>query len=150
MPANTAAIFSLTPHVEGSPALIATAATVPYDVSGTIGTDIYKLFTAGANGSFVERIRFQYLANGTTTSVAAVMRIYISSVASGTCTNANTQFYESVVLPATGALNTTAINPMIDVPFNFPLAPNQTILAKISVSQSANTGWNSTTIAGDY
>lgn len=150
MPANTAPIWTLTPRTDATSSVIITAATVVYDVSGTIGTDVYKIFTAGSNGSFVERVRLQYIANATTTSVAAVMRFYISSIASGSPATTDTKFFESVVLPATGALSTTTTNAFFDIPFGFALPASYTILAKISVSQSANTGWQALTIGGDY
>jgi hypothetical protein len=150
MTANVAPIWTAVPRADGSAALIATAASVVYDVSGTIGTDVYNIFTAGAEGSFVERVRLNYIANGTTTSVAAVLRLYISSITSGTPSAADTRFYESVALPATGALTTTAVNSFFDVSLGFALPPSYTILAKISVSQGASTGWQATVIGGDY
>lgn len=150
MTANTSPIWTLNPRADGSAALITTAASVVYDLSGTIGTDIYKIFTAGANGSYVERVRLTYVANGTTTSNAAALRLYISSIASGTPSSADTRFYESVTLPATGALTTTAVNPFYDIPLGFALPASYTLLAKITVSQSASTGWQAIVIGGDY
>jgi hypothetical protein len=151
MAANTDPIYSKASDVQGS-TLITTAASVVYDISGTIGTDIYKLFTADAtNGGFVQRVRFKYAANATTTSVAAVIKLWISSVASGTPTiGTQAWFYDEIAVPATGALTTTAPNPIYDVPFNFAIPAGWTILAKITVSQSANTGWMGTVIAGKY
>ena len=86
MPANTDPIYSRLSDYQGGPLIVTAAATV-YDISGTIGTDIYKIFTADAtNGGFVQKVRFKYAANGTTTSVATTLKVWISSVASGTPT----------------------------------------------------------------
>jgi len=151
MPANIDPIYSRLSDYQGS-ALITTAASTVFDISGTIGTDIYKVFTADAtNGGFVQRIRFKYAANGTTTSVAAVMKIWISTKTSGTCTiGTDSWFYDEIALPATGALTTTAPNAVYEVPFGFALPAGYTILCKITVSQSANTGWMANVIAGKY
>lgn len=151
MPANSDPIYSKASDVQGGP-LITTAATTVYDASGTIGTDIYKLFTADAtNGGYVQKVRFKYAANGTTASVAASIRLWLSTQASGTLTiGTNAWFYDEVAVPATGALTTTGNTPVYEVPFNFALPATWTILAKITVSQSANTGWMPITIAGKY
>lgn len=151
MPANVQPIFSKLSDFQGS-ALINTAASTVYDISGTIGTDIYKIFTADAtNGGYVQKVRFKYAANGTTTSVAAIMKIWISSVTSGTPTiGTQAWLYDEIPLPATGALSTTQPAQSYEVPFGFALPAGYTILCKITVSQSANTGWLASVIAGKY
>lgn len=151
MAANIQPIFSKASDFQGSP-LINTAASVVYDISGTIGTDIYKLFQADAtNGGFLQKIRFKYAANGTTTSVAAVLKLWISSVSSGTPTiGTQAWFFDEIALPATGALSTTAPAQVYEIPFNLALPAGYTVLAKITVSQSANTGWLATCFAGKY
>ncbi len=151
MAANTAVPFTRTTDFQLGGGLITTAATTVYDISGTIGTDIYKIFTADATeGSFVQRVRLKYTANGTTTSVAATMRLWISSTTSGTPTQATSAFWDEIALPATGTLTTTTQVPCYDVPFNVWLPPSYTILCKITVSQSANTGYSACTVAGKY
>lgn len=151
MPANVDPVYSRLSDYQGGP-LITTAAATVYDISGTIGTDIYKLFTADAtNGGFVQRVRFKYAANGTTASNAAVIKLWISSVTSGTPTIGTQAWYwDEVVVPATGTLTTTGTTLTVEVPFNFALPAGYTILAKITVSQSANTGWLASVIAGKY
>lgn len=151
MPANTDPIYSKASDYQGS-GLITTAAATVYDISGTIGTDIYKIFTADAtNGGFVQKVRFKYAANGTTTSVAAVLKVWISSVASGTPTiGTQAWFYDEIAVPATGALSTTTTQPVYEIPFNFALPLSYTILVKVTVSQSANTGYLANVIAGKY
>ena len=151
MPSNIDPIFSKLSDFQGGP-LITTAATVVFDISGTIGTDIFKIFTADAtNGGFVQKVRFKYAANGTTTSVAAVLKVWISSVASGTpVIGTNAWFYDELAIPATGVMTTTTTQAVYEVPFNFALPLSYTILVKITVSQSASTGWLATVMAGKY
>jgi len=152
MAANTAPIYTLLGDIQNPGVLIRTAATVPNDGSGTIGTDVYKLFTADAtNGGFVQRARFKYVTeSGTTTSNACVIRVYISSSTSGAVTNATVWLYDEIVVPATGAISTTAALPVFEIPLGFALPPGYTILAKVSVSQAASCGFMGTVIGGKY
>lgn len=53
MPANTAPIFTKTPHVEWAVGMTS-AITAKNLTGGTLGTDVYVIFTAGANGSYIE------------------------------------------------------------------------------------------------
>jgi hypothetical protein len=151
MAANTDPIYSKLSDVQGS-AMIVTAASVVYDISGTIGTDIYKVWTADAtNGGFVQRLRFKYAGNTTTTSNAAVARVWLSSVTSGTPTiGTQAWLLDEIALPATGTLATTTTTPCYDLPINFPVPAGWCLCVKITVSQPANFGWLCTCIAGKY
>lgn len=148
---NTAPVYSYVSGVTGS-ALITTAATLVHDISGTIGTDIYLAFTSDAtNGGFVQRIRFKYAGNSTTTSNPAIMKVWLSTVSTGTPTiGTQAWLWDTVALPATGALSTTATAGVYEIPFGFALPPSMSILCKITVSQPANFGWLATVIAGKY
>jgi hypothetical protein len=81
MAANTQFIAPNVPHV-GITKLGTTSAQVKSDgTSAGSGTDLmYCVFAAGANGSFVQRVRFNTVANAATNSVACVLRIYVSTV----------------------------------------------------------------------
>lgn len=152
MAANTAPIYTLLGDIQSPGALIRVAATVPGDGSGTIGTDVYKMFQADAtNGGFVQSARFKYVTeSGTTTSNACVIRVYISSATSGAVTDANCWLWDEIVVPATGAVSTTATLPAFEIPLGFALPPSYTILAKVSVSQAASCGFIGTVIGGKY
>lgn len=77
MAANTTPIFGLTANVTK---VRVTTANTTRDLSVT--TNSVLSFTAGTNGSRVERITFTHVAaNQTTASVAAVVRIYITNTA---------------------------------------------------------------------
>lgn len=149
MPANTQPIFTLTPNVELSPALIRVAASNVHDGSGTIGTDVYKIFTAGANGSLVRGFSLKYVASAATISVAAVMKFYISSATSGAVTDANCILIAEFNLPAITPSTTVAM-PDYYIPINRVLENGQTILAKITAAQSASCGYVTTSDASDY
>lgn len=149
MPANNDPIYSKVADIQA--VLIQPVATSIYNGGGTIGTDVFKVWQSDTtNGGFLQRCRIKYVANATTTSVACVMKFYISSAASGAVTDANAWFWDEIAIPATGALTTTAVAPVWDVPFNIPIPPGYTVLAKVSVAQPASCGFQVTGIGGKY
>jgi hypothetical protein len=139
MPANTAPIFTLTPKVQWSDAM--TAANTTKDLTG--GT-IYLAFTAGANGSYVQRIRFRTLG---TNSAATVGRIWINN-GSATGTGTNNTLWDEISLPTT-TVTETAAQANYELPLNFALPAGYTIY--ITLGTAPNTaGWDAAVIGGDY
>jgi hypothetical protein len=150
MAGNTDLLVSKVADIQAAP-LINAVAAVLYNASGTIGTDVHKVWQADAtNGGFLQRVRVKYVANATTASVACVMKLYISSQNTGAVTDTNSWFFDEIAIPATGALTTTAPNNGYEVPFGFALPPNYTVLAKITVAQPANCGFIAQGIGGKY
>ncbi len=130
---------------------LVTAANTSSQGGGTIATDIFKAFTADAsNGSFVEYVRFVPTATTPTTTTATVARVFVSSVASGAVTSANTWLIGEMALPATAADNaSTAINPF-DIAVNLRLPAGWTILVTNHAAPAANTAWRLLVVGGDY
>jgi hypothetical protein len=131
--------------------VLVTAANTSSQGGGTIATDIFKAFTADAtNGSFVEKVRLIPTGTAATTTTATVARIFLSSVASGATTSANTFLVAEVTLPAIAADNaTTGVNPF-DVPIGFTVPATWTILVTNHAAPAANTAWRATAIGADY
>ncbi len=119
--------------------------------AGTLGTNIFNFFTAGADGSYVEYVRLIPTATAPTTTTATVARIYWSTVGpTGTTTAADTHLLAEVALPAVAADNAgTAVNP-IDVPLGFRLPAGAFLHVTNHAAPAANTGWKTMAIAGDY
>jgi hypothetical protein len=143
MPANTDPIYTLTPEVAnngttGMNQLITAAAT---DYTG-IDADTSLVFTAGADGSYIQRLRFK--AGGT--NVATVARIYINNGSAPTTASNNT-FYGEVSLPATTAI-ATAATVDIDYPMGFAIPGGFRIYVGLATAVAA--GWVVTPIAGNY
>lgn len=128
-----------------------TAANVKNDGTGTIGTDIFKAFTAGANGAFVQKVRISQSASAAATATTAtVFRVYISSITSGATTNADTFLWAEVALPVQTADQTvTATNP-VEIPLGFALPANWTVLVSTHHAPAANTMVQAIVIGGDY
>lgn len=148
--ANNQPVFSKVADIQG--VLVVTAPTTIYNMSGAIGTDVYKAFTADAtNGGYLNKIIFKYVANATTQSNAAVAKIWLSSLTSGTPTVGTQAWYiGEIVLPSTSTLATTTQTPTYDFPLGFPIPAGYTVLIVISVSQPANCGWLATVVGGKY
>ena len=148
---NTAPIFTGTPKVSGT---TITAAQNNSQGSGTIGTNIYLAFSAGADGSYLQKVRFTLGgATANTASTAAVLRVYLSTVNTGTTTSANTFLIQEVTAasqtPNVVTTLTGATYP-IDVPLNFAIPTGYYLLVGASAVTSANTVWVATTYGGDY
>ena len=149
MPANTDPIFT---RLGAKGSVLITAANTSSQGGGTIGTDIFLAFTADAtNGSFIQRVRFIPTATAPTTTTATVGRVFLSTVASGVVTSANTWLWQEVGLPAIPADNTAAGAPFFDIPLGFALPPGvQTILVTNHAGPAVNSAWRAVVIAGDY
>jgi len=150
MAQNTAPIFTLVP-VTSFGTLTGNIGLTRSDGVGTIGTDMFLMFTANAtNGSFVNKIRISAAATTPTTMTASVIRIYISSATSGSTTAATAVLYTEVAVAALAAANTSNASNYYEVSFGIALSPGYTILASIDDNLAANTRWQFITFAGDY
>ena len=153
MPANTSPIYTLTPNV-GRAHITTTYAQVKSDgTSAGSGTDFMVLaFTAGANGSYVDRVRFYSVASAAaTTGVATTLRVYLSTVASpGATTNSDTFLIGEISVPAINSSNsTTATNPY-DIPLGFAIPTGTYVHVSQHVAQTTNQAWNALVIGGNY
>jgi hypothetical protein len=148
MPANTDPIFTKNGKIDGA---LVTAANTSSQGGGTIGTDIFKAFTADAtNGSLVRLVRWIPTATTPTTTTATVARLFASSVTSGATTSANTHLLAEVTLPAIAADNASAAAVYFDVVRDLTMPAGWTILATNHSAPAANTAWRCIVIAGDY
>jgi hypothetical protein len=145
MPANTSPIYSIVGAVDSVAAnnsgLVAgPTANTALDGSGTL----YKAFTAGSNGSYVQKIRFRPVGS----PAATVCRVFISS--STTTSATATWLYDEVTLPAV-TLSQTAASSVFELPLNFAMDPNYLLYVTFGTSTgSSGTGYSIVTIAGDY
>lgn len=151
MAANLTPIFPLTPNI-GGVQFGATALTKSDGSAATgIGTDIFKAFTAGAYGSFVERIRISPEGTTAATATAAtVHRIYVSSKTSGNTANTDTFLIQEIGAAAQTADHSTNPTNFFEIPLNFKLPAGWTILVSTHIVNNANTNWNAVVFGMDY
>ena len=152
MAANTSPIFTNVPDI-GWP--VATNGTVTVSAVNTITTaaaydgttNAVLVFTAGANGSFVQKL---VLEAGGSTTTAAVLRIHINNGTSNTNASANT-LYMQYSLPIATADNDTASTPHLEIPLMLQLPIGYRIYVTIgSTANLTPAGWFVTAVAGDY
>lgn len=145
MPANTSPIYSIAGDIQSvasnnSGLVVGPTANTALDGSGTL----YKLFTAGANGSYVQKVRFRPVGS----PAATVCRIFISSSATTSATN--TWLYDEITLPAV-TLSQTAASSVFELPINFALNANYLLYVTFGTSTgSTGTGYSVVCVAGDY
>lgn len=102
MAQNTTPIFGLTPHTSG----ITTGvnANTAFDGTGTVAT----VFTAGSNGSKIERVFMQHMG----TNVATVVRLFVNNGSTNT-TAANNYLVHEETMAANTASQTAASVPVV-------------------------------------
>ena len=150
MAANTTPIFTLTPNVGVANI---TAANVKSDGTGTgVGTDIFKAFTAGTNGSFVARVRINVVATAASTaSTATVCRIFYSTATSGATTGGtNTWLLGELALPSVTADSPTAPTSPLELMLNFALPTGSFIHVTTHAAPAASTSVQAVVFGGDY
>jgi hypothetical protein len=153
MAANTSPIFALTPNV-GRTKIPTTTAQVKSDgtSAGSAADMMYNVFAAGADGSFVSKIRFQSVAAAANvTGVATVLRAYLSTVASpGATTSSNTQLLGEIAVPAIASSHSTAATNYYELTLNIPIPTGSYIHVSQHVAQTTNQQWQATCFGGDY
>ena len=152
MPANTTPIYSLTPNVS-SVKITTTAALVRSDGSApnAIGTDQFLAFTTGANGSFIQRVRFIPVSSAAAVnSVATTLRVFLSSVNTGTPTAANTNLLAEISVPLISVANSINAVTYYEIPLNIQAPTGRYILVSQHVAQTTNQSWQATVFGGDY
>lgn len=147
MPANTDPIYSAS-GLYG--AIAVTAANTSSQGGGTIGTDIFLVFTAGSNGNFLREVRW-ILGESTiaTASTATVGRLFLSTQSSGATTSSNTHLLAEVALAAQTPSSTLAGVPIV-VPLNIIVPSGYSLLATNHAAPAANTHWKANAFGGAY
>ncbi len=152
MAANTATIYPLTPNFGG--VQFGSAALTKSDGSSGvvgIGTDIFKILTAGAFGSYIKKVRFIPVATTAATATSpTVHRLYFSSVTTGVTANTNTFLIQEFSAAAQTADATTAGVFFFDVPIELVLNANWTLLVSTHIINANNTNWTALGFAFDF
>lgn len=156
--ANTQFIVPGTPNI-GSVKIGTTSAQVKSDgTSAGSGTDLmYAVFASGANGSFIQRVRFNTVASAAATnSVATTLRVYKSTVsttvgtAAGATTSSNTFLLAEISVPIISSSHSTNATNYYEVPLNMALPASTWILVSQHIAQTTNQQWQAQAFGGDY
>jgi hypothetical protein len=138
MPANVQPIYTRVPDIQWATSAVLAANTTKDLTSGTI----YPVFTAGTEGSFVQRIRFRALG----TNVVTVARVWINN-GSTTATAANNTLWDEITLNATTGTETAALATQ-ELPLNIGLPSGYVLYVTLGTVVVA--GFDVTVIGGDY
>lgn len=137
MAANTSPIFPLTPTTQWINGIV-TANTTTDLTSGTT----YLVFTAGGDGSRVDKIKVRALG----TNVATVLRIWINN-GSTTGTAANNTLYFEKTIAATTASSVAELADT-EIPLNLSLPAGYKLYLTIGTAVAA--GLDATAVGGHY
>jgi hypothetical protein len=144
MPANTAPIFSIAGDAQWTTLM---TANNPTHVSGNTS---YLVFSAGTNGSYVQKIRFRHFAIVVSTSNAnaTVARVWINN-GSDVAIPANSTLFDEITI-ATMTYSAAAAQVNYELPLNFALPAGYRLYVTLGVAPTANTAIQATVIGGDY
>jgi hypothetical protein len=151
MPANTSPIFTNVPDLSwvgltpGQPLTVSTVNTTNTSPSFEGTTNAFLVYTAGSNGSFIQKLVLEAAGN---TGTAAVLRIHINNGTSNTSPSANS-LYMQYTLPVVTQTTTTA-GAHIEIPLMLQLQSGYRIYVSMGSSANLTAGWYITAVAGDY
>jgi hypothetical protein len=140
MPANTSPIFTLTPNVEWTITNMVAANTGNLSA----GTS-YIVWTAAANGSYLQKIRFRHQSSNTN-SAATVARVWITNGGS-LATVANYTLWDEITIAANTASQVAAAT-NYELPLNFAIPAGYTIYCTLGTAILG--GLLATIVGGDY
>ena len=145
MPANTSPIFSSGGTIGFTTLMVASN---PTHVSGNTS---YLVFTAGPNGSFVQKIRFRHFSYiaATNNTNQTVARVWINNGSDVTVASNSTLFDEITI--ATMSFSNAAAQVNYELPLNFALPPSFRLYVTIATAPSTVGGSIiATVIGGSY
>ncbi|MGV8131625.1 MAG: hypothetical protein ACP5N7_06015 [Candidatus Pacearchaeota archaeon] len=144
MAANTIPIYTKAGQIGGFGVVLTTANTA-MDGTGTVGL----IFTAGADGGRIERLRVKALG----TNVATVLRVFINN-GNDPATAANNRLYTEATIAATTASNAAALAltefPNTTDPTAFPLVLPASYRLYVTIGTTVAAGLHVTAIGGTY
>ena len=138
MAANVQPIYTRVPDIQWATSTVLAANTTKDLTSGTI----YPVFTAGTEGSFIQRIRFRALG----TNVVTVARVWINNGLT-TATAANNTLWDEITLNATTVSEISALATQ-ELPLNIGLPPGYILY--VTLGTVVVSGFDVTVIGGDY
>lgn len=144
MPANVNPIYTKTPDVasDGGTTNSTTLTSAANDFTG-VSANYALNHTAGANGSYVKKLRFK--ARGS--NVATVARIFLNN-GSTPGTGSNNRFFGEIALPATSASANNLTGADIDYPMEIAIPNGWRVYVGIATAVAG--GWDVTAVAGQY
>ena len=142
MAANTQPIFSIQGETQWSTLMNAA------NTGNVTGTTSYLVFTAGTNGSFVQKIRFRHVPPSGNTA-ATVARVWINNGQDVTVAS-NSTLFDEITIASNTTFSQVASTPFYEIPFNFALPANYRIYVTLGTAPTTGANIQATVIGGDY
>lgn len=142
MPANTQPIFSIAGDIQWSTLMNAA------NTGNVTGATSYLVFTAGTNGSYVQKIRFRHVPPSGNTN-ATVARVWINNGQDVTVT-ANSTLYDEVTIAANSSFSQVANTGFYEIPLNIVLPTPYRIYVTLGTAPSTGANIQAMVVGGDY
>lgn len=136
---NTAPVFTLNPRTAWT-----TITTADTSLDGT-GANVALIFTAGANGSFIQSITAK--ANTTNATAATSFCVYLNNGSTNATAANNTLIKEFTLGSVTGSNANSTLN--FEFPINIQIPASYVVMVSIG-TMNASTGFAVTVIGADY
>jgi len=140
---NTSPIFSIAGDVQWTSSAMTVVNTG--HISSSAATQAYLVFSAGTNGSYVQKIRFRHLPPSN--NVATVARVWINNGTAISNFSASTLWDEITIAANTVSQSAASIN--YELPLGFALPVGYAIYVTLGTAPTGS-GIQSTVIGGDY
>lgn len=151
MAANTSPIFTMAANLAPSIWTSSLTGNVKNDGTGTIATDMVKAVTGSTEGTFVQKLRFNPCGStAATATTASVIRVYISSVGSGSTTRTDTFLWAEVAVAAQTTDQTTTATVPIEIPLGFIIPTGYFVHWSMHHAAAVNTSWGCIPVASNY
>jgi hypothetical protein len=142
MAANTQPIFSIQGEAQWSTLMNAA------NTGNVTGSTSYLVFTAGTNGSFVQKIRFRHVPPSGNTA-ATVARVWINNGNDVTVAS-NSTLFDEITIASNTTFSQVASTPFYEIPLNFAIPTNYRIYVTLGTSPTTGANIQATVIGGDY
>lgn len=158
MAANTTPIYIATPNITA--VKLTNSQAIAGNDGASTGTGaglLQQVWQAGANGGFIEKVRWIAVATTATSLITTpvALRVFLSSIntlASGT-TNLTVKLLNEYVVSATTitvANASTSTTFWVDIPLNIPVNANDYIHASQSQAATLNCNWQCMVFGGNF
>jgi hypothetical protein len=146
MPANTNPIYALTPNIGMSPGITAALNATGGLTTGTVGTNVFLIFTAGANGSWVKQA---ICKPGTGANTAAtVMRLWKNN-GGAIGTRSTSVLMKEMGIPAT-TTSATLPQPDFVLPLNLRLKSGDLLYVTFGTAPGGSGDFDVSCEGADY
>jgi hypothetical protein len=140
---NNLPIQLSTPRLSVSGTTFVTPITLAANDYDGAGANNVLVFTAGANGSFLQKLKLKAVG----TNIATVLRVFMNNGLTP-ATASNNVFFDELALPATTASSSSSTSPPVEMFINIAIPAGFRVY--VGLGTAVASGWVVTPVGGDY